>query len=101
MTSQLTLLAEPRRQQIMQEIWECELSAGVIHERVGSVTFGAISQHLKLLRDAQLVVVRKAGRQRFYRANKEGLGALADYLDQMWGDQLAKLKRLAERAEST
>ena len=92
------VIAEPRRRRILQLIWETELSAGEIAGRF-DVSFGAVSQHLKVLRDAGLVLLRKDGTRRYYRANREGMGALAGYLESMWSANLNALATLAERAE--
>ncbi|MFG2868835.1 ArsR/SmtB family transcription factor [Streptomyces zaomyceticus] len=92
------VIAEPRRREILRLIWDDELSAGDIAARF-EVTFGAVSQHLKVLRDTGLVTLRKDGTKRFYRADREALGPLADYLRAMWGTKLDTLARLAEEAE--
>ena len=96
MTEILNAIAEPRRQQILQLLWERELSAGEIHRSVGAVTFGAVSQHLKVLSDRGVVAVRREGRRRYYRVRREALGPLATWLDQMWAEKLAQLRDLAE-----
>lgn len=92
------VIAEPRRREILRLIWDDELSAGDIAARF-EVTFGAVSQHLKVLRDTGLVTLRKDGTKRFYRADREALGPLADYLQAMWTTKLDTLARLAEEAE--
>jgi DNA-binding transcriptional ArsR family regulator len=92
------VVAEPRRREILRLIWDDELSAGDIAARF-EVTFGAVSQHLKVLRDTGLVSLRKDGTKRFYRADREALGPLADYLQAMWDTKLDTLARLAEEAE--
>jgi DNA-binding transcriptional ArsR family regulator len=91
-------IAEPRRRRILQLIWDQELAAGDIAARF-EVSFGAVSQHLKVLRDAGLVLLRKDGTKRYYRANRDGMGALAEYLESMWTANLDALAALAERAE--
>jgi DNA-binding transcriptional ArsR family regulator len=91
-------VAEPRRREILRLVWDAELSAGEIADRF-DVTFGAVSQHLKVLREAGLVTLRQDGRKRFYRADREGMGPLADYLKSMWATRLDKLAELAEEAE--
>jgi DNA-binding transcriptional ArsR family regulator len=95
---QVKAISEPRRRAILQLVWHEELSAGEIAERF-DVTFGAVSQHLKVLREAGLVVVRKDGTKRYYRADRAGMGPLAAYLESMWGDSLDALAALAEQAE--
>lgn len=92
------VIAEPRRREILRLIWDDELSAGEIAARF-EVTFGAVSQHLKVLRDTGLVTLRKDGTKRFYRADREALGPLAEYLQSMWSARLDTLVRLAEEAE--
>lgn len=91
-------LAEPRRQEILRLVWDEERSAGDIAEHF-DVTFGAISQHLGVLRKAGLIVVRKDGTHRYYRANREALGPLSSWLEDMWGRQLGRLAALAAQAE--
>jgi DNA-binding transcriptional ArsR family regulator len=95
---QVKAISEPRRRDILRLIWDDELSAGEVAERF-DVTFGAVSQHLKVLRDAGLVVVRKDGTKRWYRADRAGMGPLADYLESMWADSLDALAALAEQVE--
>jgi DNA-binding transcriptional ArsR family regulator len=63
------------------------------------VTFPAVSQHLRRLRDAGLVTTRAEGRHRYYRADKQALGPLAAALEAMWETQLDALTRLAEQEE--
>ncbi|MET9514611.1 metalloregulator ArsR/SmtB family transcription factor [Streptomyces sp. NPDC002994] len=91
-------VAEPRRREILRLVWDTELSAGEIAERF-DVTFGAVSQHLKVLRDNGLVTLRQDGNKRFYQADREGMGPLADYLQSMWVNRLDALAELAEAAE--
>ncbi|MFC9327561.1 ArsR/SmtB family transcription factor [Kitasatospora sp. NPDC057015] len=92
------VVAEPRRREILRLVWDEELSAGEIAERF-DVTFGAVSQHLKVLRDAGLVTLRQDGRKRYYRADREAMGPLATYLQTMWATRLDALAELAEQAE--
>ncbi|WP_123968783.1 helix-turn-helix transcriptional regulator [Streptomyces sp. TLI_185] len=92
------VVAEPRRREILRLVWDEERSAGEIADRF-DVTFGAVSQHLKVLRDAGLVTLRQDGKKRFYRADREALGPLAAYLQSMWADRLDTLAELSEAAE--
>ena len=89
---------EPRRLQILELIWDRELSVNEIASRV-PVSVPAVSQHLAKLRAASLVSVRAEGRKRFYRATKADMGALAIVLESFWMDRLGALKRLAESVE--
>lgn len=92
------IIAEPRRREILRLCWRDERTAGEIAEAF-DVTFGAVSQHLKVLRDAGIVAVRRDGNRRYYRARREVLGPLAAYLESMWDEQLDRLATLAEEVE--
>jgi DNA-binding transcriptional ArsR family regulator len=89
-------LGAPRRREILRLCWRRERCAGDLHRALGDVSFGAVSQHLRILSESGLVVRREEGRQRFYRARKEDLGPLGAWLEQMWDDALYRLKIRAE-----
>ena len=76
-------LAEPRRREILALVWDEELPAGEIATQF-DVTRPAISQHLQVLRDAGLLVERRVGTRRLYRARPEGLDELRRYLEGFW-----------------
>lgn len=84
----LQVIAEPNRRRILGLVWDRELSASEIADRFDS-TFGAVSQHLAVLRDAHLVSLRREGNRRYYRANREAL-------ETMWRDTLRGLARTIE-----
>jgi DNA-binding transcriptional ArsR family regulator len=90
------IVMEPRRREILRLVWDRERSAGEIAGHFER-TFGAVSQHLAVLRDAGFVTVRKDGNRRFYRADPEGLGELRPVLEAMWA---STLDRLAETIEA-
>lgn len=92
----LQALGTPRRREILRLVWARERSAGEIHRAFDDVTFGAVSQHLRVLEDAGLVASRREGRHRYYRAEKERLGPLAAWLEAMWDSALARLALQAE-----
>ncbi len=92
----LHALDAPRRREILRRTWEAEVSAGDLHRGFGDVTFGAVSQHLRVLADAGLVTCRREGRKRYYRANRRALGSLKSWLEQMWTRSLDDLAALAE-----
>jgi DNA-binding transcriptional ArsR family regulator len=91
------IVAEPRRREILRLVWDRELSAGQIAERF-DVSFGAVSQHLGVLRDAGYVAVRRAGNRRYYSADKVALGPLRPALESMWAQTLDDLARAVEAA---
>ena len=92
----LEIVGQPRRREILRLVWDRELSAGSIAARF-DLSFGAVSQHLGVLRDAGFVRVRSDGNQRFYQADQARLGPLAHVLEAMWA---ASLDRLAAALEA-
>lgn len=99
MSAALALVAEPNRREILRLVWRRERSAGEIAAEM-PVTFGAVSQHLRLLREAGLVAMRKDGRRRMYVARPDAFGPLASALEAMWAEGLGRLKALAEEEEA-
>ncbi len=57
----------------------------------------AVSQHLKVLKDAGLVIDRPAGNRRIYQVNLDGVGALRAYLDRFWDQALTAFQSAVER----
>jgi len=100
MSDALEVVAAPRRREILRLVWDAERSAGEIAGAMPDVTFGAVSQHLRVLADSRLVTVRLEGRFRYYAARKEALGSLQRVLEEMWDDALERLKTSAELEES-
>ncbi len=91
-------IAEPRRREILRLVWSRERSAGDIAQQF-AVTRSAISQHLRVLKEAGLVAERRDGTRRLYRAKPEGLAELRAYLEAFWDSSLASLKATAEDEE--
>ena len=96
----MTILASPRRSEILRLVWNRELAAGEIHRAMPDVTFGAVSLQLKRLIEAGVVEVRADSRNRYYRARKESVGELREFLERMWSSALWKVKLEAELEES-
>jgi DNA-binding transcriptional ArsR family regulator len=91
-------LAEPRRRDILRLVRDRPRSVNEIASHF-DVTQQAISQHLKVLKDAGLVAVRPDGQRRLYAVRPEGLAALRDFLAEFWPGQLARLKHAVESAD--
>jgi DNA-binding transcriptional ArsR family regulator len=91
----LQVISEPRRREILRLVWDRELASGDIAASF-DVTFGAVSQHLGVLRDAGFVCVRRDGNRRLSRADRERLGPLAQALEAMWADTLDRLAGAVE-----
>ena len=98
MEAAVRALAEPRRRDILRLVRDGELSAGTIASHF-EVSRPAISQHLRVLKDAGLVDERRDGTRRLYRARQEGFAELRKYLDDLWGEGLARMKSAAEADE--
>jgi DNA-binding transcriptional ArsR family regulator len=94
----LKAIAEPRRRDILRLVWDAERSAGEIAAHF-DVSRPAISQQLRVLKEAELIVERREGTRRWYRARPEGLEGLREYLDSFWEANLSELKHQAERQE--
>lgn len=62
-----------------------------------NVTRPAVSQHLRVLKDAGLVMVRPDGTRRLYEVDPAGIGALRSWLDDFWDETLKAFKRAAEQ----
>ncbi|HWO93331.1 MAG TPA: metalloregulator ArsR/SmtB family transcription factor [Dehalococcoidia bacterium] len=92
----LRVVAEPRRREILRLVWDEERTAGDIASQF-EVTFGAISQHLAVLRGAGLVRTRRAGNRIYYWADRDRLGPLRAVLEAMWAGVLDHLAETIER----
>jgi DNA-binding transcriptional ArsR family regulator len=91
-------LAEPTRREILRLVRDTEQTVTAIAENF-SVSRPAISQHLRVLQDAELVTARSEGTRRFYRARPEGMGELRAWMDEFWSDSLRTLKVEVEREQ--
>ena len=91
-------IAQPTRREILSLLAQGELSAGVIAARF-DLTQPAISQHLRVLREAGLVSQRREGSRRIYSVRPEGLGELNDFLAELLPSGLERLKLAAEEEE--
>lgn len=99
MDGTLRAVADPTRRAILRLVRDDELPAGEIAIHFPSMSRPAVSQHLRVLTDAGLVTVRPDGNRRLYRWRPEGLRDAAAFVDEMWSDNLARLKLAAEREE--
>jgi DNA-binding transcriptional ArsR family regulator len=88
-------LAEPRRRQMLLLVRDAPRSVNEIAEHF-DISQQAVSQHLKVLRDAGLVAVTPQGQRRLYMVRPEGLESLEAFLAELWPTRLARLKRAVE-----
>jgi DNA-binding transcriptional ArsR family regulator len=91
-------LADPTRRSILELVVVRPRAVGELAELL-PVTRPAVSQHLKLLKTAGLVVDRAEGTRRIYRADPDGLRELRLQLDRFWTEALANFKELVEEPE--
>jgi DNA-binding transcriptional ArsR family regulator len=94
----LRALADNTRRQILALVWRQERPAGDIAAAF-SVTRPAISQHLRVLLESELIQMRRDGTRRLYRANRQAVARLRSELATFWDSSLPALKRAAEEAE--
>jgi DNA-binding transcriptional ArsR family regulator len=95
----LDVIAEPTRRRILDAVRDGERSVSELVEEVGMHQPG-VSRHLKVLRDAGLVEVRRDGQRRLYRLRPEPLMALDEWLDpyrREWANRLDSLERHLQR----
>ena len=90
-------LADPTRRKIFEKLAGKPLPVAAIARGL-PVSRPAVSQHLKILREAALVTDRSQGAQRIYQIDTKGLGAIRAWLDRFWDDALAAFK---DELEST
>lgn len=91
-----TALGDPSRRQILRRLAERPQSVTEIARGL-PISRPAVSQHLRVLKQARLVQVRPEGTRRIYQVDPEGLAALREELDGFWGKALENFKQIAEQ----
>jgi DNA-binding transcriptional ArsR family regulator len=94
----LSALADPTRRAIFERLADGPRAVVELAEGL-PVSRPAVSQHLRVLKEAGLVVDRRVGARRLYEVNPDGLGALRSYLDRFWNRALAAFRTAAETKE--
>jgi DNA-binding transcriptional ArsR family regulator len=92
----LAVLADPTRRAVFERLREGPHAVNALAAGL-PVSRPAVSQHLKILKDAGLVEERSEGVRRIYSVRREGLAELRDWLDSFWTDALAAFKAEAEK----
>jgi DNA-binding transcriptional ArsR family regulator len=93
----LAALGDPTRRAIFELLAEGPTPVGELAARL-PVSRPAVSQHLKVLKVAGLVLDRPAGTRRVYQLDPEGVAAMRSYLDRFWDQALADFKAYAEQS---
>src|SRR4051794_16399777 len=91
----MSALGDPTRRAILERLVKGSLPVGEL-AREFPISRPAISQHLRILKDARLVVDRAHGNRRIYELNPAGVEALRAYFDRFWDHALSAYKRAAE-----
>ena len=94
----LAALADPTRREIFERLARAPSAVGELASEL-PVSRPAVSQHLKVLKDAGLVVHRSHGTRNVYEIDPNGLGALRAWLDQFWAAALDAFKAEVEKDE--
>jgi len=95
-TAALAALGDPTRRAIFEQLAQSPSPVGALAERL-PVSRPAVSQHLKVLKDAGLVTDDRVGTRRIYRLDPDGIAQLRDYLDRFWNTALASFKARVEK----
>jgi DNA-binding transcriptional ArsR family regulator len=98
MANQFTALAEPMRARIVETLAGRPMAVGELAALL-PVTRPAVSQHLKVLKEAKLVRDEARGTRRIYSIDPAGLGAIRAWLDRFWDEALACYAEAAERED--
>ena len=98
MEAAVRAIADPTRRALLELVQDEEQTASHLASQF-ALTRPAVSQHLRVLADAQLVTVRSEGTRRYYRARPEGFAELSSWLGDFWGTSLRTLKIEVERDE--
>jgi len=93
----LTVLADPTRRKVFERLRAGPRAVNLLAAGL-PVSRPAVSQHLKVLKDAGLVDERSEGARRIYSLKREGLVELRQWLDSFWGDALQAFKLEAEKS---
>jgi ArsR family transcriptional regulator, arsenate/arsenite/antimonite-responsive transcriptional repressor len=88
-------VADDNRRQVLLLLKDGEKSPTEIATHF-EFTLPALSTHLRVLRDADLVKERKEGQRKLYSVNRDGMSDMVEFLDQFWDDRLNSLKDFAE-----
>lgn len=91
-------LADPTRRSVFERVAERPQTVGALAAQL-PVSRPAVSQHLKVLKDAGLVKDEPRGAARIYAIDPNGLGPMRRWLDQQWERSLENFKRIAEQEE--
>lgn len=94
----LDALGDPTRRAIFEHLARMPMAVGELASKF-PISRPAVSQHLRVLKDADLVIDRQLGTRRIYQISPEGVATLRSYFDQFWNRALDAFKSAAEKRE--
>lgn len=95
LTDPFDALGDATRRRILELLGEAPCAVGALADQL-PISRPAVSRHLRLLKEAGLVVEEAQGTRRIYHLHDRGLDAVRSYLDGLWGDALGRFRLLAE-----
>jgi DNA-binding transcriptional ArsR family regulator len=99
-TNPFDALADPHRRAILELLHDGERSVREIADEM-PITRPAVSRHLRLLKEAGLVASSAEGTRRLYRLHDEGVDAVRAYVEEVWGDAVARFRLVANNRDAT
>jgi DNA-binding transcriptional ArsR family regulator len=95
-SARFAALADPTRREIFERVAKRPAAVGVLAQGL-PVSRPAVSQHLRVLKEAGLVAETTEGTRHIYRLDPRGIAAMRDWLDETWSEALAAFKDFADR----
>jgi DNA-binding transcriptional ArsR family regulator len=99
-TNPFEALADPHRREILELLHDGPRSVREIADGM-PITRPAVSRHLRLLKQAGLVISSAEGTRRLYQLHDQGLDAVRAYLQEVWGDAAARFRLVADDSDAT
>jgi len=96
--SAFNALGDPTRRTIFEKLQHRPMAVVDIADGL-PISRPAVSQHLKVLKEAKLITLKTVGNNNIYELNREGILAMRNYLDKLWDNALDNFKALAEKTE--
>jgi DNA-binding transcriptional ArsR family regulator len=98
-TNPFEALADPHRREILELLHDGPRSVREIADDM-PITRPAVSRHLRLLKEAGLVISSAEGTRRLYQLHDQGLDAVRVYLQEVWGDAVARFRLVADNSDA-
>ena len=96
----LRAVADPTRRTILRLVRDTERPAGEIAGYFPTISRPAVSRHLRLLKRAGLVVEKPRGTRRIYQLHDQGVEAVREYVERVWGEAATRFRLVARNTPS-